>query len=219
MMREALYAATIAIGIPISAYVGEVPVNFFCIALFLCHFAALADKRERVEMLAVLSLATPLEILFSEYWKIYEYQRGFMPWYVPVGHWFVFDLGRRIAERLGIADKRLALLLTAPFIPATLAMAYSGLDTVGLVLLALLLSFIPLGPAPTLYAVMGWLALIMELWGTYHGVWAWDRNVPWTSLTSWNPPLLVGTFYGFGDLLVNLTTDLILGPQKHTKRI
>ena len=30
-------------------------------------------------------------------------------------------------------------------------------------------------------------------------------NVPWTGLTAWNPPLLVGAFYCFGDLLVNLS--------------
>ena len=65
------------------------------------------------------------------------------------------------------------------------------------------------GPAPVLYSSMGWMALLMELWGTHHGVWAWARVVPWTSLTAWNPPILVGAFYGFGDLLVNLAVDAL----------
>ena len=37
--------------------------------------------------------------------------------------------------------------------------------------------------------------------------------MPWTNLTAWNPPLLVGGFYALGDLLVNLTVRW-LGPQE-----
>ena len=51
---------------------------------------------------------------------------------------------------------------------------------------------------------MAWAALAMELWGTYLGNWMWASEVPFTGLTAWNPPLLVGAFYCFGDLLVNL---------------
>ena len=32
-----------------------------------------------------------------------------------------------------------------------------------------------------------------------------ENEVPWTGLTAWNPPLLVGAFYCVGDLLVNLS--------------
>ena len=45
-------------------------------------------------MLTVLAIATPMELFFSEVWLIYEYQRGLMPLFVPVGHWFLFDAGR-----------------------------------------------------------------------------------------------------------------------------
>ena len=67
------------------------------------------------------------------------------------------------------------------------------------------LGFVQWGPEPRLYASMVWLALFMELWGTHLGNWTWAANVPWTRLTAWNPPLLVGAFYCFGDLLVNLS--------------
>ena len=64
-------------------------------------------------MLTVLAFATPMELFFSEVWLIYEYQRDLMPLYVPVGHWFLFDLGRIWSEKL--SDKHsfnLVLLLT-----------------------------------------------------------------------------------------------------------
>ena len=50
-----------------------------------------------------------------------------------------------------------------------------------------------------------WAALAMEIVGTQLGNWTWANEVPWTGLTAWNPPLLVGAFYCFGDLLVNMT--------------
>ena len=44
----------------------------------------------------------------------------------------------------------------------------------------------------------------MELWGTWLGNWAWADDVRWIGATSWNPPLLVGSFYALGDVLVGL---------------
>ncbi|MEC7390479.1 MAG: hypothetical protein VX655_00160, partial [Candidatus Thermoplasmatota archaeon] len=61
--------------------------------------------------------------------------------------------------------------------------------------------------------VMGWLALGMELWGTWLGTWEWATDVPWTGLTAWNPPLLCGAFYALGDVLVNLSTEKIEDAQ------
>lgn len=203
--REILYATTIAIGLPISRYFSEWPVNLWCIGLFIFLFVQ-GKRKERIEMLAVLAFATPMELFFSEIWLIYEYQRGMMPLYVPVGHWFLFDLGRRIANRL--PDGRIVSLgALVPFIPLSIWMALDGVDTSGLILLTLMFGFVRFGPAPMLYAVMAWLALAMELWGTGLGTWTWATQVPWTSLTAWNPPLLCGAFYGLGDLLVNLATQ------------
>ncbi|MEC7391325.1 MAG: hypothetical protein VYB27_08560 [Candidatus Thermoplasmatota archaeon] len=209
--RESLYVMTIAIGLPISAYISEWPVNIWCIGLFIFLFNQ-AEKKERIEMLVVLAFATPMELFFSEVWLIYEYQRQLMPLYVPVGHWFLFDLGRRIAAKLP-AGRKIASWIVLPFIPLTILMAYSGVDTSGILLLIIMFGFVRWGPAPMLYAVMGWLALGMELWGTWLGTWEWATNVPWTGLTAWNPPLLCGAFYALGDVLVNLSTEKIEDAQ------
>ena len=201
MRREVLYVLTSAIGLFISAEYAQWPVDIWCIGIFSYIFWV-TDKKERIEMLAVLAFATPMELFFSEVWLIYEYQRGFMPMFVPVGHYFLFDLGRRVAKRLPEGSPMPLVLLLVPLVVYG---AIQGTDTSAVFLILLTLGFTMYGPEPRLYASMVWLALFMELWGTYLENWEWAANVPWTGLTAWNPPLLVGAFYCFGDLLVNLS--------------
>ena len=201
MRREVLYVLTIAIGLLISAKYGQWPVDLWCIGIF-SYIYWKTDRKERIEMIAVLAFATPMELFFSEVWLIYEYQRGLMPLFVPVGHYFLFDLGRRVAKQIPERSPMLLILLLVPFV---IYGAVKGTDTSAVLLILLTLGFVQWGPEPRLYASMVWLALFMELWGTYLGNWTWAANVPWTGLTAWNPPLLVGAFYCFGDLLVNLS--------------
>ena len=207
--RVWLYISTIAIGLWISATAAggalpdawaEWPVNVWCWGVFAFIFR-IADRKERIEMIAVVALATPMELFFSEVWLIYEYQRDFMPLFVPAGHYFLFDLGRRAATKM---RTEMALPLLLPFVPLVAYGAWTGGDTSGVVMLLLVLAFTKWGPQPRLYAAMAWAALAMEIWGTFLGNWTWASEVPWTNLTAWNPPLLVGAFYCFGDLLVNL---------------
>lgn len=207
--RVWLYFLTISIGLWIAATgaggilsdnTAEWPVNVWCWGVFSTIFMK-AERKERIEMLTVVALATPMELFFSEVWLIYEYQRDFMPLFVPAGHYFLFDLGRRMAGKISDTIAKISLL---PFVPLVAYGVYSGSDTSGLVLLILVVGFTQWGPQPRLYVVMTWAALIMELWGTNLGNWTWASEVPWTGLTAWNPPLLVGAFYCFGDLLVNL---------------
>lgn len=212
MNRTLLYSLSIIIGLFVSStgifglipdHLAEWPVNIWCIGLF-CFIFAKTNKKERIEMLTVLAFATPMELFFSEVWLIYEYQRDLMPLYVPVGHWFLFDLGRIWSEKLSEKHSfNLVLLLT----PLVLYGLVTGTDTSAVLLLVFCLIFIKFGPMPSLYATMVYFALIMEIWGTYLGAWEWAREVPWTPFTAWNPPLLVGAFYCLGDLLVNLAVE------------
>jgi hypothetical protein len=207
--RVWLYIGTIAIGLWISATAAggflpdawaEWPVNIWCWGVFAFIYRH-ADRKERIEMIAVVALATPMELFFSEVWLVYEYQREFMPLFVPAGHYFLFDLGRRAALRM---RTEMALPVLLPFVPMVAYGAWTGEDTSGVFMLILVLAFTKWGPQPRLYAAMAWAALAMELWGTYLQNWEWANDVPWTGLTAWNPPLLVGAFYCFGDVLVNL---------------
>jgi len=204
------YAITIAVGLWVSATGAhgilpdrwaEWPVNLWCWGLFLTLYAK-AERKERIEMITVLAFATPMELFFSEVWKVYEYQRGLMPLFVPVGHYFLFDLGRIWAQRIQVSW---AMPLLLPFVPAVAYGVWTGGDTSGVLLLVLVVLFTRFGPQPRLYAAMVWAALAMEIVGTQLGNWTWATEVPWTPLTAWNPPLLVGAFYCLGDLLVNLS--------------
>ena len=210
MGRAWLYSLTIIIGLWISATafggllpdnLAEWPVNIWCWSIF-AYIYKTTNRKERIEMITVLVFATPMELFFSEVWNIYEYQRGLMPLFVPAGHYFLFDLGRIMADKL---KQSLALPILIPFIPMVGYGVYDGSDTSGLILLILVLVFTKFGPQPRLYASMAWAALAMEIVGTQLGNWTWANEVPWTGLTAWNPPLLVGAFYCFGDLLVNMT--------------
>ena len=214
MSRHWIYSITIVFGLWFSATaaggllpdnMAEWPVNLWCWSLFLYIFKT-TNRKERIEMMTVLAFATPMELFFSEIWKIYEYQRGFMPLFVPVGHYFLFDLGRIMAKKI---QEKHSLPILLPFIPMVIYGFLDGSDTSGLILLVLVLLFAKFGPQPKLYASMAWAALIMEIIGTTLGNWEWAPQVPFTPLTSWNPPLLVGAFYCFGDLLVNMTTSKI----------
>ena len=92
-----------------------------------------------------------------------------------------------------------------PFVPLVFYGVWEGTDTSAIFLLVLVILFTKFGPQPRLYASMAWAALAMEIVGTQLGNWTWANEVPWTGLTAWNPPLLVGAFYCLGDLLVNMT--------------
>ena len=209
MRREVLYVLTIGIGLLVSAKFAEWPVNVWCIGVFL-YIYWMTDRKERIEMIAVLAFATPMELFFSEVWLIYEYQRDLMPLFVPVGHYFLFDLGRRVARRI---PERSPMILILLLVPLVVYGAIQGTDTSAVILILLTLGFVQWGPEPRLYASMVWLALFMELWGTYLGNWTWASSVPWTGLTAWNPPLLVGAFYCFGDLLVNMAVVKFEGKE------
>jgi len=215
MRREVVYILTISIGLWIDqngtdwAIKGEYIVDVFCWGLFATIFAR-GVRLERIEMLTVLAFVTPMELFFSEIWHLYEYREGMMPLFVPVGHWFLFDLGRRLSRLLPEKWSWYAIL---PFVPLSLYFAFKGVDTSGLVLLIALLAFMRWGPEQRLYATMTWLALIMEIWGTHLGNWAWYPEVAWTPLTALNPPLLCGAIYALGDLLVNVTVNVFTRTQ------
>ena len=144
--RVWLYSVTIIIGLWISATgaggtlpdsIAEWPVNIWCWGVFASIFLS-TERKERIEMIAVVALATPMELFFSEVWLIYEYQRDFMPLFVPAGHYFLFDLGRRGATQIRESMIMLALL---PFFPLVAYGVFTGSDTSGFVLLLLVLVF------------------------------------------------------------------------------
>lgn len=208
--REWLFGATIVAGLIVDqlgrdwVLPGEYLVDAFVWLLFIVIFRR-TGRTERAEMLAVLAIATPLELLASELWHLYEYRSGLMPLFVPPGHWLLFAIGRRASTSL---PKRALRALLWAALPLVAAFAWTGADTTGIILFVLLVLFVRFGPEPALYVSMVWLALPMEVLGTSLGNWSWASTVPGTALSMTNPPLLCGTAYAFGDLLVASTVRL-----------
>jgi len=66
---------------------------------------------------------------------------------------------------------------------------------------------VAVGKARALYGVMACLSLVMELWGTWLGVWTWSATLPATGWTLANPPLGVGVLYCALDALVLLVAS------------
>jgi len=214
-----MYIGTIALGLWFSATscnglladeYAEWPVNIWCWGLFAWYYRS-GERKQRIEMLTVVAFATPMELFFSEVWLIYEYQRDLMPLFVPAGHYFLFDLGRICADKI---KENWALPMLLPLVPVVFYGAWTGGDIFAVLFLVFVLMFIRLGPQPRLYAAMVWAALAMEIVGTSLGNWTWASEVPWTGLTAWNPPLLVGSFYCLGDLLVNLAVVKFEGKDR-----
>jgi len=169
-----------------------------CLALL-----ARTGSRDRTALLACLVIATAGELFLSLVWGLYQYRLGNIPFFVPPGHVLLFYLGTQIAAR--VPGRATAWVATAA-IAVIGALAWSGHDTFGPLLLALFLLCLWISPSRKLYATMFVLSAAMELYGTWIGNWTWSRDVPWLGLRTLNPPIGAGAFYCVLDLLVVCVT-------------
>lgn len=156
----------------------------------------------RVRMMACLVLATLGELFLSLVWGLYDYRLHNVPFFVPPGHLLLMLAGMQLA-RARLPES--FVTATAALVAAWAAHAlWRGHSTLDVFLAGLLLACLALARDPAdrrLYAVMLWLALALELYGTALGNWAWRPVEPWFGLTSANPPLAAGAFYAALDAL------------------
>jgi hypothetical protein len=160
----------------------------------------------RLSLATCVIYATLGEIVLSLVWGLYDYRLGNIPLFVPPGHALLFALGLRLATRL---PDWVTWAIPAAAAPLVVALAWTGSDTLGPPLFALLLACMALSRARKLYAVMFLLALAMEIYGTALGNWRWHAEVPGLGLHTLNPPLAAGAFYCVLDLLVVGTAALL----------
>ena len=170
--------------------------------LILLHWGFQGDTEERVMLTACVVYATLGECFLSLVWGMYDYRLENIPAFVPPGHALLLMLGIIIAGRLRDWITWFVPLASAPFV---LLLAFTGIDTFGLLLFAVLILCMTFSHARKLYAVMFVLSLTMEIYGTWLGNWVWRPVVPWLELTTTNPPLAAGVFYCLLDLLVMST--------------
>lgn len=216
LARAAPWLTAIAVcgGLAFDAWlprVGHSVANGFVLAVFAIALK-LATAHERRSLFVCVVLATLGEIFLCFGWGIYSYRLGNLPLFVPAGHALVFATGQALAQRVGPRFVR-GVFVTSLVGTLTLAAAGFTVDVLWFVLV--LVCWMHRVGRP-LYAVMLPLALSVEILGTAVGSWRWHASIPYFPLTSFNPPLLAGSFYCMLDLLV-LGTGRLFGIRSRAK--
>jgi hypothetical protein len=197
----ATMALTVIVGLPVDragGMAGQLAVGVWSWAVFVVLLARI-NRPLRMPLMLCLVIATLGELCLSLVWGLYVYWLHNLPLFVPPGHVLLFALGLTFAPRL----PRWSVVLVAVFAAGYGAAAIlTAADTFSAALAILFLGFMVFGPNRRLYATMFVISLLMELYGTWIGNWAWVPDVPGLPLSSANPPLCVGGLYCALDLLV-----------------
>lgn len=192
---------TVIVGLPVDragGIPGQLAVGLWTWAVFLILLERI-NQHLRVRLMLCLVIATIGECGLSLVWGLYVYWLENVPFFVPPGHVLLFTLGLTLSPLL----PRWGLFLVAAFAAGYGTTAcLTSTDTVSAALALLFLIFMAFGRHRQLYATMFVMSLLMELYGTWIGNWAWVGKVPGLPLSSANPPLCVGALYCVLDLLV-----------------
>lgn len=177
---------------------GQIAADLWAAGVFAWLYRCGSGLERRV-LVACMVIAGLGECVLSLVWGLYAYQFGNIPLFVPPGHALLMTLGLMTAAALPAG-----VVWAVPLAAAPLALAgwWQGWDQAGSLLFALLAVCMVLSRGRRLYAVMFVLALLMELYGTWLGNWAWRPVVAGLGLTTTNPPAQAGAFYCALDLLV-----------------
>jgi hypothetical protein len=177
---------------------GQIAAIAWTFAVFVWLYRLGGSEEKRVLIVCTI-IAGSGELILSLVWGLYDYQFHNVPLFVPPGHALLMTLGLVYARRLPAAG--MWAISIAALIWATYAWI-SGFDRFGVVLFGIYAFCMLTSGAKSLYATMFVAALVMELYGTALGNWAWRPVAPWVQLTSANPPYSAGAFYCMLDLLV-----------------
>jgi hypothetical protein len=189
---------------------GQTLTNIWAWLVFLLLLRR-AARVQQLSLLLCLGYATLGEIFLSLIWGLYEYRLQNVPLFVPPGHVLLFTLGMTTAQKLPTWIISMVSIVMLPYIIFT---TLTGFDTLGGLLFLMFLGCVVMGREKKLYATMFMLALLLELYGTWLGNWAWSPEVPWLSLTTPNPPACAGAFYCVLDGLVVSTVPYLAGKVK-----
>ena len=192
---------TVVLGLPVDkagGIPGQLAVSVWTWAVFLVLLGRI-NLQLRMPLMLCLAIATLGEWCLSVVWGLYVYWFHNLPLFVPPGHVLLFALGLTFAPRL----PQWSMVLVAVFAAGYGATAFlTSTDTFSAALTMLFLIFMAFGRHRRLYATMFVISLLMELYGTWIGNWAWAPDVPGLPLSSANPPLCVGGLYCALDLCV-----------------
>jgi type IV secretory pathway VirB3-like protein len=201
------FTSFVAIALPLDR--SSTPTQQFTLSLVAWALLAIALVLQppaiRVQVVALVVLATILECVGSLIWGAYTYRLENLPLYVPAGHG-LFYLSAMRAASLPLLRRHARVIVIAVTAGASGWMLY-GLfgrplpDLLGFVTWAIFIRFIVRGRFPLLYAVSFVMTTALELYGTGLGIWTWSPVLPVLMIPAGNPPTGVGAGYAAMDAL------------------
>jgi hypothetical protein len=173
--------------------------------LFLAVALAFQPRAVRMQVVALVAVASVLECIGSLVWGAYTYRLANLPLYVPAGHGLFYLCALRTAS-LPILQRHARAVVIAVTAGATAWMLYGLVarelpDLLGFVTWAIFIRFIVRGRFPLLYAVSFAMTTALELYGTGLGIWRWSPVLPVLMLPAGNPPAGIGAGYAAMDAL------------------
>jgi len=201
------FVAFVAIALPLDR--SSTAAQQFTLSLLAWTFLGIALVLQppaiRIQVIALVIVATILECVGSLIWGAYTYRLGNLPLYVPAGHG-LFYLSALRAASLPLLQRHARVIVIVITTGATMSMLYGLVarplpDLLGFVTWAIFIRFVVRGRYPLLYAVSFVMTTALELYGTGLGIWTWSPVLPVLMLPAGNPPTGIGAGYAAMDAL------------------
>jgi hypothetical protein len=160
------------------------------------------DAEERVMVIIFVPFSALAEYIFSSVFKVYTYRLEAVPIYVPLGHAILFSTGLMLSKLpVFTSYSRIqSILLTLQGL--LFAGAILWLQDIFSAVLGILYGLVLWWRGcRSIYPIMGFLVLYIELLGTRLGCWTWQENA-FDLFQTTNPPFGAFVFYVFGDIAV-----------------
>lgn len=170
---------------------------------------------ERVQVGAVVLVATCFEVIGSVIWGVYRYRLGNLPLFVPPGHGLVFLTGLYVSRlplvmRYGRSFVRFVLALGMGWAAVGLTGLLGRVDVLGAVGVLVFSTYLFRGPTPAVYGGVFLVVAGLELYGTAIGTWRWAEVVPGLGIPDGNPPSGAVSGYVLFDIIAMTIAPLIV---------
>jgi hypothetical protein len=185
-----------------SDFSGQLLADGLAAAYFILLLWGL-DAGEKLMVLIFVPFSAIAEYVFSSILGIYTYRLATVPIYVPLGHAILFSTGLMLSK-LPVAIARENRL--QPILLSLQGFLFAGAilflqDILSAILGTLFALVIWWRGCRSIYLIMGFLVLYIELLGTGFGCWVWQKNA-FNLLHTTNPPFGAFVFYVFGDIAI-----------------
>lgn len=189
---------------------GGVWITFLLTAILFVFQYKKATLRLRLLMILIVPLSYIGELISTKVLGLYAYRLGTVPLYIPIGHAVVYASACQIflAEpiRKWVQIRRNKILGVYALLFLLVLLFFE--DTLSVIMGAFLFWMLIKKRNHSIYLIIGWVVLYLEIIGTSLGNWAWDQN-PFVFHTT-NPPLGSVMIYVGGDALLNKTLRIAL---------